>query len=330
MVGLDRKLRPALASLSLLSCLLAPANLHAADTLDRDTREAARKLGYSGIEAYQAGNYGAASEKLDKAYRVAAVPSLGLWSARALVKLGKLVEAAERYREVGALRVSSGDQAVQKKAQAEAASDLVALEAKIPKLTVHLEGAAASEVNLTINGKPFAAEQVGLAQPLNPGSYRVEASRGAEQASVEVTLSEGEQKPVVLELGAAPAPAPVTTPLPAEPARAGLGRQRTLALVAGGVGVVGVVVGSVFGLKSKSSHDEAANYCSGSVCRDQRGVNAGEDAYSSGTISTVAMVVGGVGLAGGAVLWLTAPSSHQEPTAGFAVGPGSLQLRGSF
>jgi hypothetical protein len=258
------------------------------------------------------------------------VPSLGLWSARALVKLGKLVEAAERYREVGTLRVSSGDQAVQKKAQAEAASDLSALEPRIPELTVRVEGAAASEVSITIDGKPLPTEQVGLAQPLNPGSYRVQASRGAEQASAEVTLSEGEQKPVVLELGAAPAPVPATTPAPAEPARSGLGSQRTFALVAGGVGMVGVVVGSVFGLKSKASHDEAAKYCSGSICRDQRGVDAGEDAYSSGTISTVAMVIGGVGLAGGAVLWLTAPRSHQEPTTAFAIGPGSLQLRGSF
>jgi hypothetical protein len=86
----------------------------------------------------------------------------------------------------------------------------------------------------------------------------------------------------------------------------------------------------VFGLKSKASHDEAAKYCSGTSCNDQRGVNAGEDAYSAGTVATVAMVIGGLGLAGGAVLWVTAPRSSQEPAAALGVGPASLQLRGIF
>lgn len=321
-------LRTNLVLVCLASCLLSPA-ARAAEALDSDTRAAARQLGYSGIEAFQAGNYREASEKLDKAYRVASVPSLGLWSARALVKLGKLVEAAERYAEVIDLKVSSGDQAVQKRAQAEAKTELAALQPRIPSLIVRLEGAAASETSVSIDGQPMATALLDQAQPMNPGAHRIEGSRGGERAAVEVTLAEGEQESALLKFDAPVAAVPAE-PARAEPSPRGLGTQRTLALVAGGVGLVGVGVGTVFGLKSKSSHDEAAVYCSGSVCSDQRGVDAGQDAYSAGTVSTVAMVVGAVGLAGGAVLWLTAPRSRLEPATALGLGPGSLHVRGSF
>lgn len=319
----------------LASSLLLAGRVYAADPLDRDTRDAARKLGYSGVEAFQAGNYQAASEKLEKAYRVAPVPSLGLWSARALAKVGKLVEAAERYAEVTQLRVSSGDQAVQKRAQADAAVELAAIKPKIPSLTVQLEGAPASEVSVAIDGQPMPGDLVDRPQPINPGLHRIEASRADKRVTVEVTLNESDQKPVLLTLGTPTATPPATAAVP-EPATAPaapaarLGTQRTLAIVAGSVGVVGVTLGTVFGLKSKSLHDDAAPYCSGQVCTDQRGVDAGKDAYSAGTVSTVAMVVGVLGLAGGATLWLTAPRAQEAPRAALHVGPGSINVRGSF
>src|SRR5688572_19645010 len=72
---------------------------------DAARRERARQLGYAGIRAYAAGNYSAASTQLEESFGLLPVPSLGLWSARALVKLGKLLEAERRYRGVVALRV---------------------------------------------------------------------------------------------------------------------------------------------------------------------------------------------------------------------------------
>ena len=103
-----------------------------------------------------------------------------------------------------------------------------------------------------------------------------------------------------------------------------------MAIVAGGVGVVGLVVGSVFGLKSKSLHDDAAKSCNGSVCSDQSGVDAGNDAYSAGTVSTVGMVVAALGLGGGVALWLTAPKSPQSSSAKLVLNAGGLNVRGTF
>jgi Tfp pilus assembly protein PilF len=75
------------------------SSVASAQEIDDASRTAARAMGNSGVEAYQAGNYQEAVDRLEKAYGIARVPSLGLWSARALRKLGLLVEAANRYLE---------------------------------------------------------------------------------------------------------------------------------------------------------------------------------------------------------------------------------------
>ncbi|HEX2674260.1 MAG TPA: hypothetical protein VHM25_25460, partial [Polyangiaceae bacterium] len=271
----------------------------AADTVDDATRNTARKLGYAGVEAYQAGDYRTASEKLEKAYAVLRVPSLGLWSARALVKLGKWVEGAERYTQIGQLGASSGNEAVQKRARADAESELAALTPKIPSITVQVTGAPLSEVSVQIDGAPIAPELLGEARPVNPGPHKIEGQRGDEHAVVELSLAESEHQPAVLAFHAPVAAAPIAAhtapaPPPEPESHSGLGQQRTLALIASGVGVIGIGVGTVFGFKSKSNHDEAVKYCNGSECSDPRGVSAGNDAHAAGNVSTVAMIVGGV------------------------------------
>src|SRR6185369_14754613 len=74
-----------------------------ADDIDPSARSAARSLGYAGVEAFERREYGPALDKLEKAFAVLRVPSIGLWSARALARLGRLVQASERYRLVGTL-----------------------------------------------------------------------------------------------------------------------------------------------------------------------------------------------------------------------------------
>ena len=321
-------------------CLSIAATASAAGGVDDASRGTARKLGYAGVEAYQAGDYRTAHEKLEKAYAVLHVPSLGLWSARALVKLGKLVEGSERYTQVSQLALAAGgNEAVQKRAVADAESELAALTPKIPSVTVQIEGAPPAEVQVQIDGVPIAQELLGEARPINPGQHKIEGQRGSEQAIVELVLAESEQKPALLRFKAAVVTTPptggalaATSDPSSDSPSGGLGRQRTLALIAGGVGVVGIGVGTIFGIKSKSNHDEAAKYCNGSECTDERGVSAGTDAHAAGNVSTVAMIIGGVGLAGAAVLWFTAPKPSETASARFGVGVagGSLLVRGQF
>src|SRR5262249_8551898 len=122
----------------------------------------------------------------------------GLWSARSLVKLGKWVEAAERYLEVTRLDAWGGDMTVQKQAQVDAQADLVALQPKIPSVVFAVDGAAPSEVKITIDGDPVAPELIGEARPVNPGRHQISGVRGSERANVEVVVREGEKRSALL------------------------------------------------------------------------------------------------------------------------------------
>jgi serine/threonine-protein kinase len=103
----------------------------------------------------------------------------------------------------------------------------------------------------------------------------------------------------------------------------GLGTQQVVALVAGGVGVVGVGVGSWFGLRAMSRRDHARDICPAD-CDDDAGRDAWRDAVSAGNLSTAGFVVGGTALAAAAVLWLTAPVGNLR------VGLGHLGWEGAL
>ncbi len=84
-----------------------------------------------------------------------------------------------------------------------------------------------------------------------------------------------------------------------------------MGLVVGAIGVVGLGVGTVFGLRAISKNDEAKEVCPrGNVCDEERGVDLTDDAKSAALVSNIGIGVGAAALVGGVVLYLTAPSSQ--------------------
>jgi len=141
------------------------------------------------------------------------------------------------------------------------------------------------------------------------------------------------------EAGAAPAGAIVSS-APEPPATGGgMGTQKILGLVVGGVGVAGVAVGSIFGAMAFAQKSQEQSAC-GSACTPAGHTEALSDrsnGITDGTISTVGFVAGGLSLAGGAALFFTASrSSEGSAASGMVVvpsaGPGGagLSLRGEF
>jgi hypothetical protein len=108
--------------------------------------------------------------------------------------------------------------------------------------------------------------------------------------------------------------------------------QRYAAIGVGAVGVVALVVGTVFGLDAsgKLRDSNADNHCDGSDACDPTGLSLRKDATSAATASTVAFVIGGVAVAGGVALWLTAPRATSAPAVGIAPRPGGAALLVSF
>lgn len=93
--------------------------------------------------------------------------------------------------------------------------------------------------------------------------------------------------------------------------------MRTLGFVLGGVGVVGVGVGSYFGVTAISKKNSGNAHCTGKLC-DSQGLSLESDAHTDGAVSTVAFAVGAVALAAGAYFVITAPASQ---SAQLQVGP---------
>lgn len=335
-----------------LALSLAPSAW--AQTTDDSSRATARDLGTAGVDAFQRGDYEASVAKLEKAFKVLRVPSIGLWSARALEKSGKLVKASERYREVGLLEISSGQASIQRQAQADAASELAALTPRLPALVVQLDGAQQADLKVAIDGVSMAAELVGERRPVDPGKHIVEASQGGKTTRAEALLKEGDTKTVVLRFAAAPAAAaatpvsaapaptnaapPATSAVPAAQAESnsqdprpssGIGTQRMAAIGVAGLGVAGIVVGSVFGLKARSKLVESNRTCTGKDCTDQAGVDLNNEAKSAATISTIGFIVGGVGLAGATALWVTG-KPRDEAKTDVSLGWGSVLVKGTW
>jgi serine/threonine-protein kinase len=253
-------------------------------------------------------------------------------------KTGRTASAWSAYQDAATAARLSGNSEREHGARSRAA----ALAPKVSKLTVEVPA------DVRVTGLVVMRDdvEVGPAQwgtpiPTDEGDHELSAkapgyeawhttvSVGARGASASVTVPKlvAEPKP---ETPPPVVPVEAPPPTPVEPAPApksgGLGGQRIGALVLGGVGVAGVAVGSVFGFKAMSNKKEADKTCDGTACTTDAGVTAGNDAHQAGTISTVAMIVGAAGLAGGAVLWFTAPKGSAQ----VGLAPNGVVLRRVF
>jgi hypothetical protein len=110
---------------------------------------------------------------------------------------------------------------------------------------------------------------------------------------------------------------------------------KTAGLVVGAVGLVGLGVGTVFGVLAMSKNSSANDGHCGSAfggtnnC-DATGLSLRSDAVKFGNVSTVAFIAGGVLAAGGLGLWLFAPSTSVQAGATVGSGGAGLTVRGAF
>lgn len=231
-----RRARTSIAAVVLAaSALWAPPA--GADTTDAAARSTARKLGQEALKLYDAGSYAAALEKLNTADSLVPAPTLGLYAARCLVKLGKLVEASERYLEVTRMQLDRNALPVMRKAQAEAVAERDKLLPTIPTLEVKLDGPVGDGVDVTVDEKPLLPGLIGEKRPVNPGKHRAIAKRADVEVTREATVKLGENGQLVLTLPALP-PKPVTRTPP----------LRVAGWVGVGLGIAGGVFGAVNGI----------------------------------------------------------------------------------
>lgn len=323
------------ASLLALVPLLPSAALAQGDA----NRAAAVALYDDAEKLMAAGNYAAACPKYAESNRLD--PQLGalVHLADCYEKNGQTASAWARWRDAVDIAARTNDprgDVARKRA--------AALQPKLSKLVIQVPPASdVTGLEVRRDGAQVSRSLWGSSVPVDAGKHVVEASApgkkklvaevvvGANAASVEFSLPLLEDDATGSEAAAAsaavseaptgPAGQRDTITAAADPGAT----QRTLGWIAGGVGVVGIGAGVFFELQRSSKVKDRDDICpSGKNCTPEEatkinGLN--DDVDSAASLETVSFVAGGILLAGGVVLLLTAPSSTPATTTSVNVTP---------
>jgi hypothetical protein len=276
---------------------------------------AAEKLFDMGKSLMADKKFGEACPKLAESVRLA--PGLGakLWLADCYEQNGQTASAWAEFRDAAAFAARKRDpreKVAKKRADAlepSLAHIVIAARANVEKLTIARDGV------------PLTSAVLGTPIPIDPGPHALQASApGYRSWETKITVLPAKTTHVDVPTLEAVEPTATTTPAlrtiegpppPPPPREDGPSVQKIGGLAAIGLGVVGVGLGSFFGLSAKSKFDAAFadGHCrsDGDTC-DAAGLSQRRDAVGQATMSTIAFVAGGALLVGGAVLYLTAPS----------------------
>jgi hypothetical protein len=260
-------------------------------------------------------------------------------------KMGKIAAAWSGFINVAAAAAAQ-NQAQREKVARDRAKQI---EPRLPKLVVEVASPAPG-LEVRRDNVVLGAAAWGTASPVEPGSHRIVASApGRVPFDVTVTAIEGKTMKVAIP-GLAPVvvapelprpavseppppPAPIATTFPEPVIERPNNAQRTVGFVVGALGVGALGVGAGFGIDSLSKRERAKDHCTGDLC-DESGLALRDRAIASGNIATITSIAGGVAIATGLVLVLTAPKDTRESRRGLlfsphvAQGGGGLSLQG--
>ncbi|HKO91448.1 MAG TPA: tetratricopeptide repeat protein [Polyangiaceae bacterium] len=242
--------------------------------------------------------------------------------ANCLEELDKLATAHALFLEVAEAARATGQKQRERVAQARAD----ALEPRLPKLAILAPPGSNHELEVELDG--VRQDQWGSPVPIDPGVHRVRAS-GPDlgEWSTEVRIPSD------------PALHQVLIPEAAETSFFASTNHK-LALAALGVAVVGLGTASYFtvrALDQKARAEDAG--CRGKQCPTPAGVDLRHQASNAGTLATVGVGIGAIGLAAAAAfLWIVPEPGSERPAEGatleltpvVAPGVGALLLGASF
>lgn len=326
------------ATFAIIVGLAAPARADGEEPSSADVA-AARALGQDGVKLAEAGNCGEAIDKLARAEKIFHAPTTLARLGECQVQTGKIVEGTENLNRVARESLAPGAPAAFVQAQERAKKVLAEAKPKIAKLKIAVAGPSDVAWTVKVDGEAMPLANLNTNRPMDPGEHVVEASApGYKLARAKVTLPEGGTDSVALTLEAdpnakvvTPAPSVDSTPrqrvdnnAPVPPPEPTAAPSRVPAFVALGIGVVGVGVGSVFGLMATSKKNELESACLNKACTPDQQDNI-DTGKTFGNVSTVGFVVGAVGLVAGAYLLLTSGSSA-KPVRSAAALPATTKV----
>lgn len=245
-------------------------------------------------------------------------------------RIGKLAEALQHWHQAVQLGTATGDVRVR-----EARSRSATLDGRVPRLTVKLAEGVPASAKVERDGVPLGRAALGVAMPLNPGTHVVEVrAPGHEPKRFRFTVAEAESKDLHVTVGPRlPEPTADAPPPSLDQQLERPDSDRSLAYALGGIGLAGVIVGSVTGAMLWNKNRTIDAQCNDRNQCSSEGLGAVEDAKGLLPVSNVAWIVGVVGLGASTYLFLTSGPSEAGPPgpAQSVVGDGvGVHVRGAF
>lgn len=309
-----------------LAAAATPAIVRAQDAATNDDRRQAGKDFSDGDRAFKAGDFRAAAEAYERAYKRMPHPA-ALWNAaRAWHRSGDLARAANLYaRYLQEAPAGARDRNSAQKALAEVA----------PKLG-HLQIHASGLTGVKVDGDPLAADEVYV----TPGAHVVEAQTSdGHVARQSQNVDAGDTVSVAL-VASNDAPAPTTNPAATPPAETGGGRSWSPIVVYFG----GAVTLALAGITVWSGVDTLSQKDAFDKNPTQQNLDSGQQAQTR-TNGLLGATIGVGLLTGAAAVFLVdwhgkpastepagAPPSKEGEAARirWGVGPGSVLVQGEF
>jgi hypothetical protein len=308
-----RSARPVRLVFGVLTTLvLAASSASAADppALPASTKEQVLTLYNQGKELLDAGKTAEACQAFEAAKRLDFTAiNLILRLGDCYERLGRTASAYSQYQQAASLAAAAKDAR-----RSTAEERVAAVEPRLARLVVAL---APGSVGVTVrrNGEIVAGDRLGKPEPIDPGRYTFEATATGKKAWT--TLREiGASTTITVEVPALePAASAALSVAPTTPDAASSPR-RAIGIALGGVGLVGLGVGTAFGVKALSNlaASKANGHCDADSFCDDAGFLLRRDAQDAGIVSTVTLALGATAAVAGAILWITAPSSAKAAT----------------
>jgi hypothetical protein len=302
----------AAATLSVAARAGSPTQAGAAELLDSEA-----------TSLMQEHRYAEACPKLAESDRIQPGTGVLLRLALCYELSGRTASAWASFREAAGRAHRVGDESVAELASRRAEG----LEPRLAKLVVRLSGDSyPMPVDVRLDGSPLAASTLGVEVPIDPGPHTLKAVAAGRRSFVK-TFS-------VAVGGGVTA---IAVELPPELAPGGPSPRRTAAIAAGGVGLACVAVGSILGIAAMSNWNRAKSECTrGTSGCSREALDLQSTVNNEALGSTVAFTAGAVGIAAGAVLWLTSPPASGGRREATVLAPSTdghrfgLSLSGTF
>ncbi len=250
----------------IIVALLALPRLALAEPTAED-HERARALLAEGRTKRANDDHKGALEAFQRAHEIENLSTTGIEVGRTLVQLGRLVEARDLFISIARMPAQPGEPPPVTSARGEALTMADSLEHRIPTLAIKITGPIDPSVSATVDGVAIAIELLEQPRRVDPGAHTVVVHAGGLDRMVDVTVAEGENKEISIEVprpdsGAAVQPLPAPPPQPRPPPK----RSHTIAWVGAGMVVTGVTAGTLTGLSAISKTNTLLDVCSGALC----------------------------------------------------------------